>query len=301
MMAEPAKPLFLPREIAARHLFAAEPPELLFHYTTIGGAYGIVTSEALWMTKINYLNDTSELEIGIATFHRVLDDLLQQPAPTDETELLTQVKSGLGRFAASNICIASFCEHGDLLSQWRWYGEGGRGVSLGVSSNVLYTMAKGAINLWKCIYDEHAHRELLEALVAGLVDAYRSERGRSGGALTAEGTHKLLERFFVSFLSIAPIIKNPHFAEEREWRLVSSPVDIDDPAYGVAVFGERIIQRYELSFPREADGWCRAIPSVVVGPTKDPGLIGEAIALLCRKKQIECRTISYSNIPFRHT
>ena len=62
----------------------------------------------------------------------------------------------------------------------------------------------------------------------------------------------------------------------------------------------RIIQRYELRFPRDPDGWCRAIGSVVVAPTKDPELIGEAVALLCRKRRIACETIAYSAIPFRH-
>jgi hypothetical protein len=98
---------------------------------------------------------------------------------------------------------------------------------------------------------------------------------------------------------VAPVIKNPHFAEEREWRLVTLPVEIDDEAYDVCLVGERIIQRYELKFPREADGWCRAIGRVVVGPAKDPQLIGEAIALLCRKNRIYCPSIDYSDIPFR--
>jgi hypothetical protein len=291
--------LIPPRELAARHLIAVEPPELLFHYTTIGGAYGILSSDALWMTKIRYLNDTSELEIGIATFRELLEELMHEPHAPDEHELLETVRNGLGSYVGSNICVASFCEHGDLLSQWRWYGEGGRGVSIGVHSRILCGMGRGVINLWKCVYDVASHRDLLMALVERLLAVYRSEQARSGGTITAEERHYLLQRFFVSFLQIAPIIKNPHFAEEREWRLVSLPVELDDEAYGVIVVGDRIMQRYELQFPRDDDGWCRAVGTVVVGPTKDPQLIGEAIAVLCRKKRFECRTIAYSSIPFR--
>jgi hypothetical protein len=283
-----------------RHLFAVEPPELLFHYTTLVGGYGILSSDAIWMTKIRYLNDTSELEIGIATFKLVLEELLRMPGPPDERGLVEAVLSGLGSVAASNICVASFCEHGDLLSQWRWYGEGGRGLSIGVASEVLRGLARGTTNLWKCVYDAHAHRELLQAMIERLLAAYRLERERFGGPLTSEARHYLVQRFFASFLQIAPIIKNPNFAEEREWRLVTLPLDIDDDAYGVSMTGDRIIQRYELRFPRDADGWCRAIARVVVAPTKDPELIGEAIALLCRKRRIACDTIAYSRIPFRH-
>src|SRR3954463_5463394 len=178
-MVEPIEMLFSPRDLSVRHLFAVEPPELLFHYTTLTGGYGILRSDALWMTKIRYLNDTSELEIGIATFKLVLEELLRAPLAADERHLIAAVQHGLGSVAASNICVASFCEHGDLLSQWRWYGEGGRGLSLAVSSVVLRGLARGAINLWKCIYDAQAHRELLQAMIERLLIAYRLERERS--------------------------------------------------------------------------------------------------------------------------
>jgi hypothetical protein len=299
-MAEPTDMLISPRDLAERHLFAVEPPEVLYHYTSLPSAYAILRSDALWMTKIRYLDDTSELEIGIATFKLLLEEHLKAPAPPDEHQLFEAVHNGLGSVAASNICVTSFCEHGDLLSQWRWYGEGGRGLSLGVSMKVLRGLARGTINLWKCIYDADAHRELLQSMIERLLAAYRLECDRSGGPLGAEARHYLVERFFASFLQIAPIIKNPNFAEEREWRLVTLPVDIDDEAYGVSMTGDRIIERYELRFPRDENGVCRAIPRIVVAPTKDPELIGEAIALLCRKRRIACDTIAYSQIPFRH-
>ena len=292
-------PLVSPHDRELQQFFAPEPPELLFHYTTIGGAYGILVSDALWMTKIRYLNDMSELELGIATFVRVLDDILGRGGPEDEAQLLIAVRESLGACIESNICVASFCEHGDLLSQWRWYGEGGRGVSVGVSSQVLRGLAHGAINLWKCIYDTAVQWALLNVLVRRLLEVYRAQRLEHGGELAPAARDALLARFSVTFLQIAPIIKNPHFAEEREWRLVSLPIPSDDPNYGVALTGERILQRYMLHFPRDADGWCRAIGTIVVGPTKDPQLIGEALALLCRKQRTGCRSIAYSQIPFR--
>src|SRR5215218_3597375 len=127
-MVEPTDMLFSPPDLSVRHLFAVAPPEVLFHYTTLVGGYGILRSDALWMTKIRYLNDTSELEIGIATFKLLLEELLRGPGSADEHRLIEAVLAGLGSVAASNICVTSFCEHGDLLSQWRWYGEGGRGL-----------------------------------------------------------------------------------------------------------------------------------------------------------------------------
>src|SRR3954468_3401893 len=94
-MVEPTDMLFSPRDLSVRHLFAVEPPELLFHYTTLVGGYGILSSDAIWMTKIRYLNDTSELEIGIATFKLILEELLRMPGPLDERGLIEAVLSGL--------------------------------------------------------------------------------------------------------------------------------------------------------------------------------------------------------------
>src|SRR4051812_48582881 len=104
-----ADTLISPHDPEVRRYFSVEPPELLYHYTSIGGAYGIVASDTLWMTKIRYLNDMSELEIGIATFRRMLDELTQRGGPDDEAALLRAVRDGLGSFIDSNICVASFC------------------------------------------------------------------------------------------------------------------------------------------------------------------------------------------------
>jgi hypothetical protein len=298
-MVEDSPFLIPPQSLAPHAPFDVEPPPLLYHYTTIGGAHGILSSDSIWMTKIRYLNDTSELEIGIATFHEMLDGLVRTGGASDEIELLERVRDGLNPYAGANICVTSFCEHGDLLSQWRWYGGAGSGLSIGVSATALRAMARGPIKLWKCIYDEALHRDLLNALVVALLARYRGCRVEAGGTLREEALERLLGGFFASFLQIAPVIKNPHFAEEREWRLVTLPVEIDDEAYDVCLVGERIIQRYELKFPRDPDGWCRSIGRVVVGPAKDPQLIGEAIALLCRKNRVECPVIGYSEIPFR--
>ena len=40
------------------------------------------------------------------------------------------------------MCLASFCEQHDLLSQWRSYGNDGRGIALGFNSSKLVELAQ---------------------------------------------------------------------------------------------------------------------------------------------------------------
>ena len=45
-------------------LLAIDVPDLLFHYTTAVGLMGIIGSGKIWTTKIQYMNDNSELQLA---------------------------------------------------------------------------------------------------------------------------------------------------------------------------------------------------------------------------------------------
>jgi hypothetical protein len=40
-------------------------PKMLYHYTSSVGLLGIFKSKKIWTTKIHYLNDSSELSLGL--------------------------------------------------------------------------------------------------------------------------------------------------------------------------------------------------------------------------------------------
>lgn len=49
-----------------------------------------------------------------------------------------------GNVAQANVCVASFTEEGDLLSQWRGYCTPGDGLSIGLPSACLAASAHAA-------------------------------------------------------------------------------------------------------------------------------------------------------------
>jgi hypothetical protein len=110
-------------DLPSHTLFLKEPPSVLFHYTSLDGANGIVRNKSLRMTKLAYMNDRSELGLAIDLFRREVDRYAEGGA--DHKSFLTEMAHQLGGFAETNICAISFCEHEDLLSQWRAYASSG--------------------------------------------------------------------------------------------------------------------------------------------------------------------------------
>src|SRR5438067_10707873 len=65
-----------------------------------------------------------------------------RPPPRSTLFPYTTLFRSLEGFRRTNICVASFCEENDLLSQWRAYGNDGRGISLGFGSAGLRALAR---------------------------------------------------------------------------------------------------------------------------------------------------------------
>jgi hypothetical protein len=101
---------------------------------------------------------------------------------------------------------------------------------------------------------------------------------------------------------VAPVIKDHRFAEEQEWRLISSPVPFDHPRM-LAVFAETHASvKYSLAFGREREEWVDLIPRVTIGPTPlDPQNIADAIEVHAAQNGFRIPDIGFSGIPYRRT
>src|SRR5215471_8224432 len=96
---------------------------LLHHYTDAFGVQGIISSNSLWATATQFSNDLSEIEYAVSIATDVIDEVWgskKKMTPWERVlaQHLTQLfNTPLHRFGQP--FIASFCEDGDLLSQWR--------------------------------------------------------------------------------------------------------------------------------------------------------------------------------------
>jgi hypothetical protein len=103
----------------------------VYHYTNAEGLLGILQSGNLWATHFLGMNDVSEVRYAKAL---ALDAIRTLSIDAGETAqgFLSHV-AGLVD-AADELAteyLICFCDHDNLLSQWREYGERGDGFAIG--------------------------------------------------------------------------------------------------------------------------------------------------------------------------
>lgn len=278
-------------------LFVAKPPEHLYHYTTLEGAAGIMSSQSLRLTHIRYLNDTSELSHGMRAFRTAALERAKEVSDSRARQFLEKAAHQVQSMENINICVASFCDAPNLLSQWRGYGRTGGAVALGFATRILdVSLLQGHTQLWKCIYDQHDQRIISFELVDLLLNSYKAVDGPSLKAAEWERSERNLIGFFnTTFLRVAPMLKNPHFKEEREWRIISAPIDADDPHFFCMINNRRTYLYYDLAFKEHE----RLIYRIIEGPSPRPMLNLTALDVHARKKGFRVTSLQPCNIPFR--
>lgn len=271
-----------------RSLFDSSPPSVLYHYTGLDGAAGIISSRSLRLTKFTHLNDQREFLHAVDVLATELRVACKRETNQGVCALLETITPRLDTLSNINICVASFCMGRDLLSQWQSYGRAGRGVALGFKTGEL----KKAGQLIKCVYeyrDQQAIiRETLNLLIAAHHTAIGCIKPEEHAALP-----EILHSFFLQlFLQVAFALKNKHFEVEGEWRLVTPPQSNIDPAFQSIVSDNRVSVFRRHDFPNAF------LAEVVVGPGNNFGRVSEAIWLLAQDNHAQFSVIN-STVPLR--
>lgn len=286
-------------DIPSHELFACDPPKAIYHYTDYNGASGIIESKSLWLTKLSYLNDKSELKLAIDLFRSQAASWVNKIGDGEKAKFLEETSHQLQSFSNTNICVASFCEDGDLLSQWRSYGNDGSGVAIEFDAHSLTRLSNtGLMNLWKCVYSRNEQQRVVEGLIEILLRSYdvvsatRTEK--------FENTKKdIIGYFNTTFLRVAPVIKDYHFREEREWRIITASRPYTDDNWFSRVSNNRVSQYYKLRFDLVDNGKYEFVNGVIVGPTREPNQVADAMGVLLHKNGYNHKHVGYSQIPYR--
>ena len=195
-------------------------PKPLFHYTDTKGLCGILDSGKMWTTKIQYLNDKSELGLALKYIIEEIDNQLSGKDKTRNDQELLDMKAVIETLTGqkTNVGVASFTRQGDQLSQWRGYCKIGTGYSLGFDSQRLLAKLienKNPYYLVECEYREENHRLMAKELVNSSVSVVNIPQHPN------YGKPPFYDWTFVeSVLFLAPMIKSEKFEQEEEWRLI---------------------------------------------------------------------------------
>jgi hypothetical protein len=171
----------MPAKTHVRCGIVAETRKTLYHYTTQTGLLGIIRDRQIWATHTQYLNDRREflhaVDLVRGEILRLLDEQNTRPgeASTTRAEALNRMHDAVSLSPEHiNVCVCSFSEDSDSLSQWRAYG-GSSGFAIGFSPEVLgAAVEKHRFFLAQCIYDPAAQRDVVSALVEEVLDEHLS-------------------------------------------------------------------------------------------------------------------------------
>lgn len=271
-------------------VFPLKPPDSIFHYTTQKGILGIVEKREMWATQVHFLNDKNEVFLTFKLLERELKRQISKAQLPQTKSLLAAIKRHLPRIDQGHICIASFCECGDLLSQWRGYGNQGKGYAIGFNlKNLTRTAKKQHFVLWPCVYSSSVQLEL----VSYLIDSWCLDFCKPGTS-----HEKMVQMIDTSVCQLAPIIKDESFSEEKEWRLVSSTISQKSPGFAFREGEFSLIPYYNFSIIDENGR--HSINNIVVGPSPHMELAQNSLSTFLAAKKLGAVEVKGSKIPFRN-
>jgi Protein of unknown function (DUF2971) len=196
-------------------------PDLLHYYCSGSTLLSVLKKREFWLTALTLSNDLMEGRWAISRYL----DLFE----ADDRRGRIGARSAMEMAADSRVALGMcFSEERDLLSQWRGYAQGGRGVC--ISFKVSYLQAAVERVQKEVPKLQLVRVEYLPYLKGETAKSFHEEfgsqieqarRGSDGDFITMgknyeHGGHDretaTVSRFFC--------IKNPAFSEEREWRLL---------------------------------------------------------------------------------
>lgn len=215
-------------------------PSVVYYYCTVDTLVKIVSNKTLWLTNLFFLNDSEEHFWLRNKARSFIAEMIERHPDEFGFQYLETILKQEWRH---EIYCSCFSEHHDLLSQWRAYGDDGKGFAIGFSTGHLKWLAdkvQGAFA--NVIYDNEEQR----ALVENAFELY--PRLCDGEDPTIEeGSGTILHRISEA----ASRCKSMAFSEEAEWRLVCRPsyVEPQDESIWSKALSPRFVERRGVITP----------------------------------------------------
>jgi hypothetical protein len=213
------------------HLGNSDLPEILYHYTSQTGLIGMLNTKKIWASKIHYLNDSKEFALALDLARNKLTeriDAATSPVDCSRLELHRDTIYTIEGIEGVNTCVCCFSAVDDDLSQWRGYGSGDAGFSVGFTRE-WFTRVKETLgfSLIRCIYDPECQQRLIKDAIDEFL-ATNAEKepdywDRNRGYVDPDRPRTFVvsrhagNDFATRLALIAPEIKHKSFEGEKEW------------------------------------------------------------------------------------
>lgn len=189
-------------------------PNVLFHYTCADGLLGMIQNGTLWLSQIQYMNDSHE-------YHHTFDIAKQRLghyACVGESCKRALSAKLFDYFSSSKTMsrtyVFALSEKPDLLSQWRGYAKDG-GYCIGFDFKELNSLAsKNGLKLVKCVYKIEEKTAIIDDCIMSIIAMVKV------WPMPDDHYSAILTKLVNELRVFAEYFKHESFEEEVEWRLV---------------------------------------------------------------------------------
>lgn len=271
----------------------------VFHYTTQSGLLGIIKTRELWATHTRYLNDSQEYVHALQIAREQLALLASiRNVPAEAITAVEHMAKLVAKddVARVNVCVASFSESRDSLSQWRAYGGKESAFAIGMQGSYLKRLTSGlGFSFAPCIYSSQKQGIAMQELMIEVAEELIKLRS---GSEEEQHRYQLGGRLRRSLHRFAPLLKDPSFHEEQEWRVVSSPLTCLDERFDFRTGNSHLVPYFRV--PLITDEIPFQLHEIVIGPTRDPELSRASVKSLLVREGLDNVPVSISEVPYRN-
>lgn len=267
------------------------PPDLVYHYTDASGLVGFLNSKKLWSTEYRFMNDASEVELGLNHFRFILREMILKEKLDRRRRYLEAVMDEVKVPLRGSSYVFSFSEKRDDLSQWRGYAKDGFGFAIGFETNKLKKILdKKLISFGKICYNSakqtKRYREVINRIYEFCDASCPTGMTQSEKLIAADETRAVIA-------SVAAGYKHSTFAAENEWRMHFYP---RDNQIKIRVSGTKLIPYVEVDISSEDDE--SPIACIGLGPGFKSKEHAYAVQKLLDNSDVKAE-IYFASTPFR--
>jgi hypothetical protein len=228
----------------------------LYHFTDQSGLTGILQTRSLWASLATALDDQAEMRHALVRATKLIESGQVEGDASFLGEIVPCLNSETSPTAAIlglKTYVTSFRTNTDASAHWKTYASAGTGFALAFKPKPL--VIPGTL-LLPVVYDIEEQDKLLRAFIESTDHLFKRISALGHNDDTA---FRLRQRAVhwtaLGLWTLAPLIKEPRFREENEWRLI-----VIEPELVEVKYGEGISQKVHL---RRSNG--RDIPYKVLG------------------------------------
>ncbi len=289
-----------------------EHNDILYHYTSLNGFLSIIETQSLFFSNVNFLNDSKEIKHGVDIVLKAIEETEKD----ENSDILLKMKENIDLLYKSEKYVTCFSKDGDLLSQWRAYGNNGKGISIGFEFSDLTDSFDKYLTGTHIEYDETTQIESIKEYINLIIEFYKKIEDNYDW--NGQDFDNLVAKLIITFFNnVIYSFKHPSFIDEREYRL---QLEIDNKMYNKddidlkfratenLIIPYTIIKNSYASYleTKEPDETEPIFPlkklpisKIIIGPSLDYETVKIGIKQFLFEKGYKEIDIEKSNVPYR--